>query len=101
MSEDQDTVATKLAVIDAASGIKSLEEPELFKCLEQLYLKGFQYGIAGLDPILKQMCEVIGRLSAAHVAGNKDRVDALLTEFVKRHVVVRDLRPDQTQQAVH
>ncbi len=100
-AEDKDTVAMKLAVIDAACGIKSLEEPELFKRLEQLYLKGFQAGNAVLEPIMRDLVKELSSMVAAHVMGNQERVNDLLTEFVKRHVVVHDLRPDAAQQAVH
>jgi hypothetical protein len=101
MSEDKDTVAMKLAVIDAACGIKSLEEPELFKRLEQLYLKGFMASSASIEPIMGDLVRQLGGLAAAHVTGNKERVDELLGDFCKRHVVVRDLRPGAEQPKVH
>ena len=78
----------KGAVIEAACGICSLPEEQLLHRMEELYWKGFTAGKETVDAILKDVSGELSQIVVAHLSGDQERLQAVLQDFVKRHVKV-------------
>lgn len=88
--------AAKGAVLEAACGICSLDEPALFDRLEALYYTGFNHGVDNLKSLIEDVTRDLSKIVLAHIARDADQVNRLLDDMVRDHVKVVTETPKTT-----
>ena len=90
------TVYSRLTVLAASCGIRSHDEPALFKRLDELYRQGFIDGVDNLKALVDDVTNKLSKIVLAHIAGDVDQVNRLLDDMVRDHVKIVSEAPKTT-----